>query len=500
MYYQDVTAALTAFDEIQEKIYVYRHAMDVLYVDGSTAAPEASTQGRGKVMEMFSGISYGLIADPGNMELIEYLEQQELDPVRARQVALFKKDCQQTSRIPQEEYVAYNVLINEADGVWRRAKTENDFDSFAPYLGKIVEYNRKFAGYYNSNVPVYDALLNEYEEGMNQQVLDELFETLRETIVPLIHRVGEKSPVRTDFMFRHYPANGQRELSSYLMEVMGIDKTRCTLAETEHPFTAGPNSDDVRITTHYYEDNLASSMYSVIHEGGHALYELGVDKDYSFTNLGTGVSMGIHESQSRFYENLVGRSRAYVDMVFPRIQEIFPEQLGDVTAEEFYRAVNSAQPSLIRTEADELTYAMHIMVRYEMEKQLMGGTLDIGDVPREWNRLYQEYLGVDVPDDSHGCLQDTHWANGLFGYFPSYALGSAYGAQMKHVMEQEIGKLEDLIAAGEVSKITHWLRAHIHRHGSLYKPGELFEKACGKFDPRYFTDYLTQKYTALYEL
>ena len=502
MKYKDLQTALEALKKLQDTHYVYDHVMQVVSIDAATAAPENSVEGRSKVMEMFSGLNYGLIADPENLELVTFLEahSEELTQAQRRQVELLKRDCQQISRIPQEEYVAYNVLINEADSIWRKAKNDNDFAAFAPTLQKIVDYNRKFAGYYNPNVPAYDALLNEFEEGMTQPILDEFFGKLRQTIVPLIHAVMGKPEIDSSFLYRHYPAEKQREFSQYLMDVMGIDKTRCTLAETEHPFTGGPNNHDVRITTHYYEDCVHSSMYSVIHEGGHAIYDMGCDDAYNYTFLSGGVSMGIHESQSRFYENLVGRSRAFVEKVFPKMQELFPEQLSDVTAEMMYKAVNKAQPGLIRTEADELTYCMHVMVRYEMEKQLIAGTLSIEDVPETWNKLYKEYLGVDVPNDSQGCLQDTHWAGGMIGYFPSYALGSAYGAQMKHVMEREIGKIEELVAKDEISKITAWLHEHIHRHGSLYKPGELFEKCCGQFDPKYFTDYLTEKYTALYDL
>lgn len=502
MKYTDLNTALEALKELQDTRYVYSHAMDILSIDEATAAPENSAQGRGRVLEHFSSRMYQLIADPANMELVTFLEEngEALTPEQRRQTELLKKDCQQFAKIPQEEYVAYQVLLNESNGIWRKAKNENDFAAFAPVLEKIVDFNRKFAGYYNPDIPAYDALLNEYEEGMTQEILDNFFAQLRGAIVPLLKKVMEQPEIDDSFLFRHYPAEQQRKLSEYLMDVMEIDKTRCTLGETEHPFTGGPNNHDIRITTHYYEDAVHSSMYSVIHEGGHAIYDMGCRDEYNYTYLSGGVSMGIHESQSRFYENLVGRSHAFVGMVLPKMQELFPEQLGDVTADMMYRAVNKAQPSLIRTEADELTYCLHVMVRYEMEKQLIAGTLAIADVPQAWNRLYKEYLGIDVPDDTQGCLQDSHWAGGSLGYFPSYALGSAYGAQMKHVMEQEIGTIEELVSRGELSKITAWLHQHIHQYGSLYKPSEVLEQCCGKFDPKYFIDYLTDKYTKLYQL
>ncbi|MBP3427639.1 MAG: carboxypeptidase M32 [Clostridia bacterium] len=502
MAYESVKAALERLCELESTIAAYNHAMSVMGVDASTAAPSDSAQGRGRSMEVLSGVVYGLVADPANEELADYLiaHGDELDAPSLRRAQLLRKSCLQMSRIPKEEHVAYAVLLNEADTVWRRAKNENDFASFAPLLEKIVAYNRKFAGYYNPDVPAYDALLNEYEEGLTMQTLDAFFAMLRSELVPLIHAIGEKEQIDDSFLHGEYPIETQRAFSDYLMQVMGIDKTRCTIAETEHPFTAGFNNHDVRITTHYHEDDVASSMFSVIHEGGHALYELGYDDAYNHTALQGGAAMSIHESQSRFYENIIGRSLAFIRLIFPKMQELFPQQLAGVTAEQVYRAVNKAQPSLIRTEADELTYALHIMVRYELEKQLIAGTLEVRDLPQAWNAMMKEYLGVDVPDDARGVLQDTHWSGGMIGYFPSYALGSAYAAQMLDVMEQEIGDTQALVAAGELDKVTAWLKAHIHTHGCLYKPGELFERSCGVFDAKHYTDYLKKKFTALYGL
>ena len=502
MGYPDLASAIGKLNEIETTAAAYDHAMGILGVDGSTAAPAASWEARGKTIEVLSAVTYGLVTDPANRELLEYLQahSDELTLSQRRQTELLKKSVDQISRIPQEEYVAYSVLMNQADNVWRKAKNENDFASFEPILEQIVAYNRKFAGYYNKELPAYDALLNEYEEGMSTQVRDAFFGQRRNALVPVIRKIGEKPEVDDSFLHRTYPVEQQRKFSDYLMEVLGIDRDRCSIAESEHPFTAGSNNHDVRITTHYHEMDLASSMYSVVHEGGHAIYELGYDDRYNFTSLAGGASMSMHESQSRFYENIIGRSRAFIERIFPKMQELFPQQLGDVTAEQLYRAVNKAEPSLIRTEADELTYSMHIMIRYELEKQLIGGTLAVKDVPKAWNEMYREYLGVEVPDDTRGCLQDMHWAGGMFGYFPTYALGSAYGAQMKVFMERDIGPLDGLVAGGKISEITRWLGERFHKYGCLYKPEELFERTCGKFDAVYYTRYLTEKFTALYEL
>ena len=424
----------------------------------------------------------------------------QLDPQTRRESEVIRKSYDQMHRIPAHEYVEYSVLMNDAQSVWAKAKVENDFAAFAPYLEKIVAFNRKFAGYYNPDMAPYDALLNEYEEGMNTQILDAFFARLRGVIVPLLEKVMAAQPIDDSFLFQSYPIDKQKILSDYLMAELGMDRNVSTIAETEHPYTLNFNNKDVRITTHYHENALTFSMYSVIHEGGHAIYELGCDDCYNYTALSGGVSMGIHESQSRFFENLIGRSQAFINRIFPKLQELFPEQLAEVDAQMFYRAVNKAQPSLIRTEADELTYCLHVMVRYEIEKMMIGGTLEIKDVPSMWNKLYRDYLGITVPSDREGCLQDSHWSGGSIGYFPSYALGSAYGPQMLHEMEQELGDIYADVEKGDLSRIKGWLGEHIHRHACFHKPGKLFQMCCGTFDPSFYPDYLTKKYTELYGL
>lgn len=502
MQFENLDQAIARLKKLERIVSAYNHAEGVLYLDATTAAPSDSWEGRGRTMEIFSQIDYDLITDPENDQLVSYLQDHadQLDPQTARELEVLKKRLDNMHKVPAEEYVAYSVLLNDAEAVWHKAKNGNDFDAFAPYLEKIVDFNRKLAGYYRPDLAPYDALLNEYEEGLTMETLDGFFSQLRQVIVPLIHKIMKKPQIEDGFLFKHYPVELQRKFSDYLMEVMGLDRSRCAIAETEHPYTTNFNNHDVRITTHYFEDNLVSSMYSVIHEGGHALYELGADDCYNYTFLSGGVSMGIHESQSRFYENIIGRSRAFVKAILPKVRELFPQQLEGVDAEAFYRAINKAQPSLIRTEADELTYCLHIMVRYEIEKRLIDGSLAVRDVPAVWKQLYQEYLGVEVPNDREGCLQDSHWSGGSIGYFPSYALGSAYGAQFLAVMEKDLGNVFEDVEKGDLSRITGWLRQHIHRYASFRKPGELFQSVCGPFDAKYFTDYLTQKYSELYDL
>ena len=499
--HMDLKEALDKLDELQRQEYAYDAGLSALYLDGDTVAPRDTAAGRGLAVSVLSGEWHRKFTAPETGELLAFLlgRRDELDPVRRRQVELLKRDYDLDARIPAEEYMEFAQLTSDAGDVWKKAKAAGDFELFRPYLEKIVAFNIKFAGYYDPNKAPYDALLNEFERGTDMAFLDSFFAALRERIVPLIRAIGEKEQPDVSFLHRHYPAERQRKFSDYLMEVMGLDRAHCGIGETEHPFTLSFNKWDARITTHYYEDDLASSMYSVIHEGGHATYDMGVRDEYQFTRLSGGVSMGVHESQSRFYENLIGRSLPFIKAIFPKMAEFFPEQLAGVTPEQFYRAVNKAEPSLIRTEADELTYPLHIMVRYEIEKRLIGGTLEVRDVPAEWNRLYQEYLGVDVPDDAHGCLQDSHWSGGSFGYFPAYALGSAYGAQMLKAMEGDID-VWGPVGRGDLSGVTAWLNEKIHQHGWMMEPADVVKNACGPFDPNVYADYLTEKYSRLYGL
>jgi len=283
------------------------------------------------------------------------------------------------------------------------------------------------------------------------------------------------------------------------MELIGLDLSHVGLSTTEHPFTTSLGSHfDERITTHYFEDDFVCSMYSVVHEGGHALYDTGSADDLAYTVLDGGTAMSIHESQSRFYENILGRSREFCALIFPKLQELFPEELANRTAEELYIAVNKAQPSLIRTEADELTYSLHVMIRYELEKRVMAGELAVKDLPAEWNRLYKEYLGIDVPDNRHGLLQDSHWAGGLVGYFPSYALGNAYGAQFLAKMKETVD-VAACLKAGNLEPINAWNRENIWQHGTLYTPAEILDRVLGApFNADYYIDYLTEKYKDIY--
>ena len=498
-----IQEALQIFRSHIAKLNALHHAMGVLSLDGATAAPAESAEGRGRTLAYLSGCAYELETAPELKQAAAFLKEhsEELSAQDAREIEIFLRSSEYTASIPQDEFVAYVRLLNEADAVWHRAKLDSDYAAFAPYIKDIFETNVRFAKYYKPDQAPYDTALGHYERGLTIEKADAFFGALKERIVPLLRRVMAKPQLDDSFLWgKTYPIEAQRKFSDYLMDVITLDKNRCTIGETEHPFTTMFNKKDVRITTHYHEENPVYSMYSVIHEGGHALYELHTGDALEGTLLRGGVSMSVHESQSRFLENYVGRSRPFIGLIFPKMKELFPEQLAGVSAEQLYLAVNKAEPSLIRTEADELTYALHVLVRYEIEKGLFDGSISVEELPRVWNAKYREYLGIDVPDDRRGVLQDSHWSNGNVGYFPSYALGSAYGAQMLAKMKETVD-VEAAVASGDLSPVTGWLEEHIWSYGKLYDPMELLERAVGApFDPKYFTDYLEEKYGKLYGL
>jgi len=494
--------ALAALDALQRKMAAYDHAIGLIDYDGATAAPSGTAENRGESIAILSEASYELSTGKATEALLDELwaMKDQLDEAHLRMVFLLRKSLVELQKIPMEEYVAYRRLTNEAQDVWQRAKNNNDYASFAPYIDRLVAANKRFAAYIRPEMDAYEYCLDSYEEGMTTAACDEFFGALREKLVPLIHRVcaAENKPDLELLKF-HAPIDKQRVLSDYLMEVLGIDRAHCTIAETEHPFTTGFTKYDCRITTHYHEDSMASSMYSVVHEAGHGMYDMGVKDEFAYTCLGSGVSMAVHESQSRFFENIIGRSLAFVKLIAPKLRELFPE-LKDADDTALYRAFNESHPSLIRTEADELTYCLHIMVRYELERALFDGKITSAELPAEWNRLYSEYLGVEVPDDKQGVLQDVHWAGGMYGYFPSYALGSAYGAQLLKKMGETVDVYGE-IEKGNLEPVREWLRENIWQHGRLYTPAALMESAFGgKFDANYYVDYLTEKFTDIYSL
>ncbi len=487
--------------QLQKKMYAFTYASNSIYLDGVTVAPSETQEGRSEAQAVLAEYAYELTASKETTELLKYLKlhEGELDAHTRRETELLLRDSEYTASIPQNEYTDYVRLTNDAEYVWHKAKAENDFEMFRPYLQQIFDTLKRFALYYRPSQDPYQTQLDMFEKGLTVEKCDGFFEKLRTHIVPLIKKISEVPQIDDGVLYGNFPLEQQRKLTKKIMDCMDIDEKHCVCGETEHPFTLDFGRDDVRITTHYYQNSAMSSMYSVIHEGGHALYELGGGAEHKYTAVSGGVSMGVHESQSRFYENIIGKRRAFTDHILPKLQLLFP-QLADVDADSFYRMVNKAEPSLIRTEADELTYCLHIMVRYEIEKKMFAGEITAMDIPSEWNRLYKEYLGIDVPDDTHGCLQDSHWSGGMVGYFPSYALGSAYGAQLLNLMQSDVD-VDAACRSGSLKPVSDWLRERIWKHARMYDPEELLCRAFdGPFDPDFYVKYLEEKFSDIYNI
>ena len=484
---------------LEKQLYAYLYAMTVIDFDAETVAPEGSADGRAEATEVLSRASFDLLVNDGTAALLkEAAADAETEQERA-EVRNLQRQYDEIARIPADEYAAFTKLCSQSVPAWTKAKRTNDFSLFAPYLEKLIAARRAQARYFAPDRDPYEVLLDRYEKGLTIAQCDEFFATLRETIVPLLADIQTRGKaVRTDFLDQEWPIDAQRRVSKKIMELWGLDPAHCYLAESEHPFTTEFWRGDVRITTHYMPRDIFSNLYSVAHEGGHALYELNINPDYDYTVVTHGATMGIHESQSRLFENLVGRSRAFVHYLYPTLKELFPAQLADVSAEEIWRAVNRAEPSLIRTEADELTYFKHIIVRYKMEQELLNG-LSVNEAEKRWNELFEEFFGLTPPSPALGILQDVHWTS-TFGYFPSYALGSAFSSQIFDAMNKDFDVLGSL-SQGNTLRINEWLKEKIHRYGNSEYANKVFERAVGgKFDPSHYINYLKNKYSELYHV
>jgi carboxypeptidase Taq len=497
---------LAAFRQYVKKMKNYEEAVGVLYWDLRTGAPKKGVESRSEVLGMLSAEMFKMSVSEEMGAYLAELSRPEvletLSDIDRKSVAECQKEYERSKKIPPEKYQEYVVLTSQAEAVWEEAKNADDFASFKPYLEKIVAFNREFIELWGRKKHPYDTLLDMYEPGMTVETLDRVFGELRSKLVPLVAAV-DASPHKpeTGFLRRPFAKEKQREFSLFILKEMGYDFQAGRLDETEHPFATGLNQGDVRVTTKYVPDDITFALFSSMHEGGHALYEQNLSPQLAGTVLSTGTSMGIHESQSRLWENMIGRSRAFWNRYYRDLQNMFPDPFANVSVDAFYRAINEAKPSLIRIEADELTYNLHIMIRYELEKALFSGDLTVNDLPAAWRDKYREYLGVAPENDRQGVLQDVHWAGGSFGYFPSYALGNMYAAQIMHTLHKEMPEAEQRIERGELLPIKEWLTEKIYRYGKLLDPAEIILRLTGEpLNPNYLSGYLEQKFSEIYRL
>lgn len=503
---QQVKETWERFSALLGKISGYNEAIGLLHWDMRTSAPRKGIEVRSATVGMLTGEVFRLETSEEMGEFTAYFSrpeiQEQLSPVQNKIVKDCRKEYERSKSIPPEQYEAYAVLASQSESMWEEAKENNDFASFEPYLSRIIEFKQQFIDYWGVKGTRYDTLLDMYEPDLTVEKVDAVFTRLRGRLVPLVEQIAA-SGNQPDVSFLEQPFDkaGQQAFGLFLLKEMGYDFEAGRLDESVHPFATGLNPGDVRITTNYLLDHVTSSIFSCLHEGGHALYEQNVSKELVGTPLAQGASMGIHESQSRLWENMIGRSRAFWQRYYGDLQRQFPEQLANVALEDFYRAINRVENSLIRIEADELTYNLHIIVRYEIEKMIFNEGLTAKELPAVWNAKYQEYLGITPPNDSLGVLQDVHWSGGDFGYFASYSLGNMYAAQMLHTMREKLPQLDEWIAAGNLLPIKEWLTEQIYRHGQSLTPSEIIERVTGEpLNPDYLADYLETKYKEIYSL
>jgi carboxypeptidase Taq len=386
-----------------------------------------------------------------------------------------------------------------SQAAWAAARKSNDFSAFAPHLERMIGYAKKRAELWGFTERPYDALIDEHEPGMDEQKLSALFASLSVGLTELAEKIADCPQPTTEFLSREFPVRMQESYCEKTMSDLGFDRLRGRLDRSAHPFTTTLGADDIRITTRYFPTNMLSGLFSVIHETGHALYELGFDAPLRGTILADGASMGIHESQSRLWENVIGRSRSFWKGRFPDLMKAFPDALAGIDAEVFYKAVNIVKPSLIRVDADEVTYSLHIILRFDLERRMLSGNLDVDDLPDAWRDGMRRLMGIEPETDDEGVLQDIHWSMGAFGYFPSYALGNLYAAQFWDSLRGDMPDIDDRIERGDYSSILSWLRDRIHRLGRSIPPEEIIESACGsQLNAAPFLRYLGAKYSDLY--
>ena len=434
-------------------------------------------------------------------ELRPYEESLDYDSDAASLIRMTRRDYEKARLVPTELRAEMSRSAAIALSVWDEARETSDFGLFLPHLERNVELRRRYVACFAKAQEDYDLLLDDYEPGMTTAEVRAVFHELKAGLVPLIAEIAERADAVDDSCLRgSFPVERQQAFERKVLESFGFSPRSWRIDETVHPFASSMSSDDIRLTTRHHETDL-SAIFATMHEFGHGLYEHGVDRALERTPLARGASLGLHESQSRMWENLIGRGRPFWRRFYPELQEAFPEQLGSVDLETFYRAINKVQPSLIRIEADEATYNLHIVLRFELEQEMLAGRVALADLPEVWNMRMREYLGVDVPDDAHGVLQDMHWAGGSIGYFPTYSLGNIVSAQIWERLGADLPDLDEQIERGELGPLREWLRERLHRHGRKFMPKETLERVVGgPIDPRPYLRYLRSKLGEIYGL
>jgi carboxypeptidase Taq len=477
-----------------------RRVQRLLAWDMQVMLPPAGAATRAEQQATIDRTAHELFTSPETGRLLDEVRSYEdsLDPDSddASLIRVAREDYEKAVRVPVDLRSEMVRAATEGFQAWREAKPANDFGAFRPYLERHMELRQRYVECFPPADEPYDILLDDYERGMKAAEVRAVFDRLKDELIPLISEASQAYGADDGVLRRSFPTDAQVALSAEVVELFGHRENAWRIDPTLHPFASGGGIDDIRITTKYEPVGL-ESLFATMHEYGHGLYEHQVAPELERTPLGSGVSLGLHESQSRMWENLVGRSRGFWRFFYPRVQAHFPDALADVDEETWYRTVNRVQPSLIRIAADEVTYNLHVILRFELEQDLLAGNVPLVELPSEWNQRMHEYLGVEVPNDAQGVLQDMHWGTGTIGYFPTYALGNVMSVQIWEKIKEEIGDLDDQIERGEFAPLREWLRENIHRHGRKFRPQDTLERAVGsRIDPEPYLKYLREKHGA----
>ncbi len=496
---------LEQFKQLVIEVTDLGRAEAVLGWDQQVNMPRGGAEDRGNILETLASLSHKKFTSKEMGDLLADLKPyaETLDP-DSDDACLIKRVAhayEKNTKVPTEWVADFARITTMAQMAWEEAREKDDFELFRPHLEKVVDLRRAYAGFYTPYDHVYDPLLDDFEPGLKTSDVKRIFDALRPQQVALLKEIAAKPEIDDAFMHIPYDEQGQWDFGVDVVTRFGYDWNHGRQDKSVHPFTTSFGIGDVRITTRFDPERAASALFSTMHEAGHAMYEQGISPSLRRYPIADGASMAVHESQSRMWENLVGRSMHFWKFFYPKLVEKFPQQLKGVSLEQYYRGINKVEPSLIRVEADEATYNLHIMLRLELEIGLMEGSVQVVDLPALWNQKMEEYLGIVPPNNREGVLQDVHWSGGMIGYFPTYALGNLVSAQLWEKIHESIPNLEDQISQGKFDDLLAWLRTNIHQHGSKYEPQDLIKKVTGTgITPEPYMRYLRGKYSEIYNL
>lgn len=491
------------FREYLKHLHQYNHVLSVLHWDLSTLTPKKGVNTRVGAINFFSTEAFRLRTSKEYGRMLKDLSKTEifesLDPAMKVTVRRYLRDYERFLRVPEDFFSAFTEEKARAEVVWEEAKKKSDFSIFAPHLNEVINMTKKYVKYMEPDKDPYDVLLDMYEEGAKKETIDTVFRDISEGLKPLLAHVNASPTPDLSKLKGIYDIDQQKKVQKLLLDYIGFDFEKGACAESEHPFTLDlAPGEDIRITNHFYEDTPIPAMFSTIHESGHAIFAQNIAPELKDTAAGEVPMMGLHESQSRFYENFLGRRASFWEPIWNDVARVLPA-LKSVPFDTFCRAINYIHPSMIRIEADEVTYALHIILRYEMEKLIFENDIAVEKLPGIWNHKMEEFLGIRPTNDAEGILQDVHWSNGQLGYFPSYLLGSVYGSLFLKALEKEMGALDEILKAGRIKEITTWLNKNIHQYGSLYNSSEVLGRVTGEnLSAKPLIDYFDNKYSKVY--